>query len=85
MVGPEHLNEATARDATGLPPPILLLHGDQDQMIPFEALFESAEELAKVGIPCQWHLSPGVGHGIDNSGLLLGGLFIANGLGVRVG
>jgi phospholipase/carboxylesterase len=85
LVGPERLSEANARDAAGRPPPILLVHGDQDQMIPFEALFESAEELAKVGIPCQWHLSPGVGHGIDNGGLLHGGLFIANGLGVRVG
>jgi len=85
LIGPEHLSEASARGATGLPPPILLIHGDQDQMIPFESLFESAEELAKVGIPCQWHLSPGVGHGIDNGGLLHGGLFIANGLGVRMG
>jgi phospholipase/carboxylesterase len=85
LVGPERLSEASARDAAGQPPPILLVHGDQDQLIPFEAMFESAEELAKAGIPCQWHLSPGVGHGIDNSGLVHGGLFIAKCLGVRAG
>jgi phospholipase/carboxylesterase len=85
LIGPEHLKEAVARDAAGAPPPILLAHGDQDQLIPFEALFESAEELARAGIPCQWHLSLGVGHGIDNGGLRHGGLFIARGLGVKVG
>jgi phospholipase/carboxylesterase len=83
LVGPEHLAEATARDPGGGPPPILLAHGDQDQLIPFDALFESAEELAKANIPCQWHLSLGVGHGIDNSGLRHGGLFIAKGLGLK--
>jgi phospholipase/carboxylesterase len=84
LVGPEHLNEAVARDAGGAPPPILLVHGDQDQLIPFEALFESAEELAKANIPCQWHLSLGVGHGIDNGGLRHGGLFIAKALGLKI-
>jgi phospholipase/carboxylesterase len=84
LVGPEHLNEAVARDAGGAPPPILLVHGDQDQLIPFEALFESAEDLAKADIPCQWHLSLGVGHGIDNGGLRHGGLFIAKALGLKV-
>jgi phospholipase/carboxylesterase len=85
LVGPEHLSEATARDARGAPPPILLTHGDQDQLIPFDALFESAEELAKANIPCQWHLSLGVGHGIDPGGLRHGGLFIAKGLGLKTG
>ncbi|HLW91354.1 MAG TPA: dienelactone hydrolase family protein [Roseiarcus sp.] len=85
LVGPEHLSEAKARDARGAPPPILLAHGDQDQLIPFDALFDSAEELAKAGIPCQWHLSVGIGHGIDDGGLRHGGLFIAKGLGFRAG
>jgi phospholipase/carboxylesterase len=84
LVGPEQLAEATARDAKGAPPPILLAHGDQDQMIPFDALFDSAEALAKAEIPCQWHLSLGVGHGIDGGGLQHGGLFIAKGLGVKI-
>jgi phospholipase/carboxylesterase len=44
----------------------------------------SAEELAKANIPCQWHLSVGVAHGIDAGGLLHGGLFIAQNFGIRV-
>jgi len=77
LVGPEHLAEAQARDAKGRPPPILLVHGDQDDLIPAEALFVSAEELAKSEMPCEWHLSLGIGHGIDGGGLLHGGLFLA--------
>lgn len=84
LVGPEHLASATARSASGAPPPVLLVHGDQDDVIPVDALFMSAEELGKANIPCQWHLSGGVAHGIDNGGLLHGGLFLAKSFGVRV-
>ncbi len=84
LVGPEQLSEATAKDASGAPPPILLIHGDQDQLIPFDALFESGEALAKANIPCQWHLSLGIAHGIDHAGLRHGGLFLAKSFGVKV-
>ena len=77
LVGPEHLSEATARDARGAAPPVLLVHGDQDPMIPFDAMFMAAEALAGASIPTQWHLSLGVGHGIDAEGLRQGGLFLA--------
>ena len=77
LIGPERLGEATARDTAGRPPPILLAHGDQDQLIPFEAMFVAAEALAGASIPTQWHLSLGIGHGIDTGGLRHGGLFLA--------
>jgi phospholipase/carboxylesterase len=57
-------------------PPILLVHGDADDLIPFEALFHGAEGLAALGIPVEWHLSYGVGHGIDPEGLRHGGEFL---------
>ena len=81
LVGPEHLNEATARDAKGRPPPIFLVHGSEDDLISVENLFIAGEDLSKVEIPCQWHMSLGVGHGIDAGGLLHGGLFVANSFG----
>lgn len=74
LVEPEHLAKTSNMQA---PPPVLLVHGDQDDLIPAEALFVSAEELAKMGVPCQWHLSLGIGHGIDAGGLMQGGLFLA--------
>jgi phospholipase/carboxylesterase len=77
LVGPDKLGEAKARNARGEPPPILLVHGDQDPLIPLEAMFAAMDDLARAGIPSQWHLSLGVGHGIDAGGLTHGGLFLA--------
>ena len=71
LVGPENLGEARSR------PPILLVHGDADQVIPLDALFQSTDALLQAEIPAQWHLSLGVGHGIDAAGLRHGGLFLA--------
>ena len=84
LIGGERLSEAKARNARGEPPPILLVHGDQDNMIPFEAMFAAANEFAAAEIPSQWHLSMGVGHGIDGGALRHGGLFLAKAFGVPV-
>jgi phospholipase/carboxylesterase len=78
LVGPEFLQEATARDAQGAPPPIFLLHGDQDDVIPVDAMFAAADDLAEANLPCEWHVSPGIGHAIDGGGLLQGALFLAH-------
>jgi phospholipase/carboxylesterase len=82
---PEHRDQFIARLAAGKPPPILLVHGSQDDVIPAEALFLSAAELAEAKIPCQWHLSIGIGHGIDGEGLVHGGLFLAKCFGLKQG
>jgi phospholipase/carboxylesterase len=74
--GPEAAAADLARDATARPP-ILLVHGEADDLIPVTSLFESAETLARAGVPCEWHLSLGVGHGIDPEGLRQGGEFVA--------
>jgi len=58
-------------------PPVLLLHGDQDDLIPPQMLLASAECLAAVDIPTEWHLAAGLGHGIDQEGLRHGGEFLA--------
>ena len=58
-------------------PPVLLIHGDADPMIPVGALFASAATLGGAGVGVQWHIAPGVGHSIDETGLSLGGEFLA--------
>ena len=58
-------------------PPILLTHGDQDQVIPPQALFLAAGQLGAAGAGVQWHLAPGMGHGIDPEGLMMAGGFLA--------
>jgi len=57
-------------------PPVLLLHGDQDDLIPAQALFQGAQGLAELEVPVEWHLSRGIGHGIDPEGLRHGGEFL---------
>jgi phospholipase/carboxylesterase len=72
LIGPEHL--AAERSGT---PPVLLVHGDADPVVPFAALAAAREGLAAAGVACEWHVSPGLGHGIDQAGLAHGGAFLA--------
>ena len=64
-------------------PPVLLVHGDQDELIPVQALFQGTQALAAMGVPVEWHVSAGVGHGIDQEGLRHGGEFLARAFGGR--
>ncbi|ACL56835.1 alpha/beta hydrolase [Methylobacterium nodulans] len=74
--GPESLKPAIRSV-----PPVLLVHGDQDDVIPVEALFLSADLLSGAEVPVEWHLSAGMGHGIDEGALHHAGLFLAQRLG----
>jgi len=58
-------------------PPVLLIHGHEDQLIPVQAIFHAAQGLAALDVPVQWHISSGIGHGIDQEGLRHGGEFLA--------
>ncbi len=58
-------------------PPVLLIHGDRDDLIPAAALFQAVQGLAALGVAVEWHLSTGIGHGIDAEGLRHGGEFLA--------
>ena len=60
----------------GAGPAILLVHGDMDEVIPVDAMLMAREALAQAGLPVEWHLSQGIGHGIDAEGLGLGGAFL---------
>ncbi len=58
-------------------PPVLLIHGADDPVIPARALEMSAMGLKVLGLDARTHLSPDLGHGIDQDGLRLGGEFLA--------
>ena len=57
-------------------PPILLTHGDSDTVIPPQAMFLAAAQLGLAGARIQWHLAPGMGHGIDPEGMAMAGQFL---------
>jgi phospholipase/carboxylesterase len=53
-------------------PPVLLVHGERDELIPAAATMMAAQGLAAAGIPVEWHIEPGLPHGIGRQGLALG-------------
>ncbi|HEX8570176.1 MAG TPA: phospholipase [Caulobacteraceae bacterium] len=57
-------------------PPVALVHGDRDDVIPVQALFASQEGLAACGVPALWRISGGAGHTIAEGGLALGAAFL---------
>jgi phospholipase/carboxylesterase len=50
-------------------PPILLIHGDVDDVVPPVSMPEAAEALTGVGFEVFTHVSKGTGHGIAPDGL----------------
>lgn len=58
-------------------PPIMLIHGDSDDLLPVSRMHEAARQLGEAGLSVQWHVCAGLGHGIDQEGLGLGGHFLA--------
>lgn len=52
-------------------PPVLLVHGDADPVVPFEAMPIAEEAMGLNGVPVAAYARPGLGHGIDQEGLQL--------------
>jgi phospholipase/carboxylesterase len=58
-------------------PPILLVHGDADPVVPFQALGAAKAGLEAAGFSVLAEARPGLAHGIDNEGLSLGAAFLS--------
>lgn len=77
LVGPERLQaEIRAR------PPVLLVHGTEDRVVPAAMLEMAGTALQAAGVTVVTHLRPGLGHGIDEEGIRLGGAHMAGGFGL---
>ena len=57
-------------------PPVLLVHGADDELIPVGAIHLTREALAGAGVGVEWHVCERLGHGIDEDGLRLAGSFL---------
>lgn len=75
VLPPEGATAAFADEITARPP-VLLIHGDLDQVIPPMALPRAVESLQQQGVAVRAHLSNGLAHGIDGTGLTLAGTFL---------
>jgi phospholipase/carboxylesterase len=65
-------------------PPVLLVHGAADPVIPVAALHAAQTDLGTLGIAAETHVSPGLGHSVDLAGLKLGLEFIIKGFGAQM-
>jgi phospholipase/carboxylesterase len=57
-------------------PPVLLVHGDADEVVPFGAQAAAAGVLRGAGVTVEELVRPGLGHGIDEAGLRRGAEFL---------
>ena len=57
-------------------PPTLLVHGEEDEVVPFARAGAAESALHRLGIPLQTLWCPGLGHAIDEAGLSTGALFL---------
>ncbi|MFZ4688979.1 MAG: alpha/beta hydrolase [Polymorphobacter sp.] len=62
-------------------PPVLLVHGAADPVVPVAALHAAKADLQRLGIAAETHISAGLGHSVDPVGLRLGAAFVAKGYG----
>ncbi len=62
-------------------PPVLLVHGDADQVLPVAALRQAEAALTPLGFDVATHVCRGLGHSVDEAGLTLGRDFLLQRLG----
>ncbi len=65
-VGDRYREFSPAHNISKDAPPILVFLGDQDKLIPVSVLDDFQVKLRKVGVRCDAHVYPGVGHGFFN-------------------
>jgi len=70
LIAPDRLAGITAR------PPILLVHGEADEVVPVERSRLAERALRDAGFDVEALYSPGLGHGINEAGLSVGALFL---------
>jgi phospholipase/carboxylesterase len=57
-------------------PPVLLVHGSADPIVPVAAIHAAENALRRAGVDVTTHVSTGIGHTVDPHGLRLGGQFV---------
>ena len=71
LIAPDLLaNEMRSR------PPVLLVHGTEDPLVPFESMTQAETALKAAGVPIETLACPGIEHAIDPEGLQAGGRFL---------
>ncbi|MEL6532339.1 MAG: prolyl oligopeptidase family serine peptidase [Pseudomonadota bacterium] len=77
------LQPETLADEIAVRPPVLLIHGDQDEVVPPQSLPEAAQALQAAGVEVFAHVMKGTGHGIAPDGLSVALAFLRDRLGLE--
>lgn len=59
-------------------PPVLLVHGEVDDVVPFQSMANAKTTFEAAGVPVTAVARPGLGHAIDDVGIALAGDFLLN-------
>ena len=59
--------------------PVLLVHGEDDDVVPAAKSRDAESQLRAAGVPVDAHFIPRLGHGIDDTGIALGALALQRG------
>jgi phospholipase/carboxylesterase len=76
LLEPERIGDISVK------PPVLLIHGDDDQVVPFGNMAYAGQVLTGAGIDTYGHVMKGTGHGIAPDGLQVALTFLRERLGV---
>lgn len=78
------IGEVPATPAGGYPP-VLLVHGEDDPIVPFSSFRFARTALAAAGVSVEAVSRPGLGHGIDPAGIAVAQAMLARCLGAVAG
>lgn len=70
------LGEETLPKEIAARPPVCLIHGEADEVVPFASLKHAANALKVHGVPVSAHPRPFLGHSIDMEGMKIAGEFL---------
>lgn len=75
LIGPDELaKEITAR------PPVCLIHGNMDDVVPYSAMERASNALAQHGVKAETHTRDYLGHSIDMEGMKAAAEFLGKNL-----
>ncbi len=70
------LHDAKLNSEIKSKPPVCLIHGMDDQVVPLLAMIDAKRQLENLGVSVETHERPALGHGIDAEGIGIGIKFL---------
>ena len=59
-------------------PPVMMIHGDEDDVVPPSAVMEAIRALGDHEVACGHHFCLGLGHSLNEEGAMMGAMFMTD-------